>query len=267
MSKLNKEKHPYVYTFLVVLEKLVVVSVLATLIRIVLTIPVALTIGDVEIVNTVLKIISYSIVLIVYGYKHRKELPHFFECKNVLFGFLLGWSEFEIDAFNVLMNHAFTQNVWVALINGLSPGLLEEVLFRIIPISFVMKNKDRERYMVPVLVWTSLAFGLIHGINILAGADPFTTLLQVLYAMGAGFVFGAIYMRTGNFWILILLHTMTDFFAYLKEGSLVLTQTIDLLSAMILIGYAIIYFVNFFYIFRKEKRQEAIKAWKGMCEE
>ena len=58
----------------------------------------------------------------------------------------------------------------------------------------------------------------MHFTNILAGQTVLETILQVLQATSSGFLFGAIYYRTGNIWSTIFLHSFYDFAIMLGEA-------------------------------------------------
>ena len=40
--------------------------------------------------------------------------------------------------------------------------------------------------------------------------DPLAVLAQVVSVIFVGLLFGAVYLRSGNIWVLILIHTLTD---------------------------------------------------------
>lgn len=138
-------------------------------------------------------------------------------------------------------------------------------MFRIIPISAAMKSRKREQLVLPVFLFTGLSFGLIHSVNLFAGADLISTLVQVLYATGVGFLFAAIYMRTGNMWITIFLHTLNDAIDFLslnlQTSGGVLTDTPDTSGLIGLLLFAALYYVNAFYIFRSCRRKTISNTW------
>ena len=55
-----------------------------------------------------------------------------------------------------------------------------------------------------------LIFGVMHLGNIFSGVDPTAVFQQVVSAIFSGLVFSAIYLRSGNIWVVILLHTLID---------------------------------------------------------
>lgn len=228
-------------------------------------------IENLGLISTAISLGSYILVLLLYRFIFRKDLHQFFHAKKLGTGILLGWSSLIIDAFTLVvgvLNHNSYGNPAVAFLLGVTPGISEEILYRIIPLSFAMKSEKREQLAFPVIVFTSLIFGLRHGMNIFYGADPVTTLFQVLYATGTGFLFAAIYLKNGNIWITMFLHSLTDVVYFLgsdaQNGGGVLSQGTTLSDAVILIIYAILYFSNAFFILRKSKHIGISDIWSEL---
>ena len=109
-----------------------------------------------------------------------------------------------------------TGPVLIALLRATAPGFGEEVMFRGLGIANYMRNiKDESK--IKVIFWlSSIVFGLIHITNILAGGDPFSVVIQSIYAIGVGMLFGAVYLRTGNLWPTILGHWSVDFMEFVR---------------------------------------------------
>ena len=109
-----------------------------------------------------------------------------------------------------------TGSVLVALLRALAPGFSEEVAFRGLGVANYMRTiKDENK--IPVIFWlSSIVFGLSHLANLSAGGDLFSVLVQSVYAIGIGMLFGAVYLRTGNLLITILAHTSLDFLEFIR---------------------------------------------------
>lgn len=102
--------------------------------------------------------------------------------------------------------------------------------------------------------------------NVIVGANVGTTILQVIYATGVGLTYAAIYMRTGNLWVTMILHSFTDFMGFLvmdidKTGG-VMKEGSNLTAIIYLLICAIVFFVNAFMIFKKEDQKEVPAVWK-----
>lgn len=80
------------------------------------------------------------------------------------------------------------------------------------------QNKDKKH--IPFVAYsTSILFGLVHFLNILKGAALSDTLWQCISAVGIGVMFGAIYFRTGNIVLCMILHTLHDMLALMVVGA------------------------------------------------
>ena len=105
-----------------------------------------------------------------------------------------------------------TGSAIIALLRAAAPGFGEEIMFRGLGVANYMR-KIRSEGQIKVIFWlSSIVFGLIHLGNIFAGGDPKSVVIQAVYAIGVGMLFGAVYLRTGNLWPTILGHWSVDFF-------------------------------------------------------
>ena len=109
-----------------------------------------------------------------------------------------------------------TASVFIALLRATAPGFGEEIMFRGLGVANYMR-KIQSAGQIKVIFWlSSIVFGLIHLMNILAGGDPMAVIIQAIYATGVGMLFGAVYLRTGNLWPTILGHWSVDFFEFVR---------------------------------------------------
>ena len=107
-----------------------------------------------------------------------------------------------------------TASVFIALLRATAPGFGEEIMFRGLGVANYMR-KIQSAGQIKVIFWlSSIVFGLVHLMNILAGGDPMAVIIQAIYATGVGMLFGAVYLRTGNLWPTILGHWSVDFFYF-----------------------------------------------------
>jgi membrane protease YdiL (CAAX protease family) len=92
------------------------------------------------------------------------------------------------------------------LILGLAPAIFEEVIFRGI---FIHNLRASGKSDIAALLIPALLFGLIHLTNAVNG-NIAQALVQTGYAVVVGLVFGAIYIRTGDLFSVILAHAAID---------------------------------------------------------
>ena len=113
---------------------------------------------------------------------------------------------------------------------------------------------------------SGVLFGLAHLSN-LFGAAPVGVLVQCVVAAGMGMVFAAIYYRTGNIWVTVVLHAFIDAGALitsgLYEGTIV--DTISGYQPIQLIGI-VPYMIVLFVLLRKKKMDQILERLSGAQE-
>lgn len=90
-------------------------------------------------------------------------------------------------------------------------GVREECIYRATIQNIVAKKHANsvKGIWITVIV-SSIIFGLTHVSNLFFGMNPLAVLTQVFSATFIGLMFGAVYLRSGSLWALILVHTLTD---------------------------------------------------------
>lgn len=151
------------------------------------------------------------------------------------------------------------------IISGFGPGIFEEVMFRGIVISYLMKFFRSSKYIIAIVFVSALIFGIVHLFNGLLGAPVDFTIFQFFYSFAMAVLFGAVYLRTGNLWIPIILHSINDIFAFCctsinVDGISTVGFTLDLVSIIIIIASIISIILGFYYV-RSSKHDDIIKVW------
>lgn len=146
---------------------------------------------------------------------------------------------------------------------ALMAGMVEEVCFREIAVSFMAKHWMNERRIPVIAVISGLLFGLTHITNLFSG-KPFTdTLYQVMLCIFTGVFFAAIYLRKGNVWVLCLFHVVHDILGFMGVAGMA-AKGIDQFPDWLAVYIPVIEFILClygFYLLRKSKRQEIIDLW------
>ena len=114
------------------------------------------------------------------------------------------------------------------------------------------------------LLASSIAFGLIHLVNLFSTVGP--TLIQVGYATGLGIFFGAVYLRTRNLWGPVVLHSLIDISGklFVTEDPVAGLASLAVPLEQLLAGAAI--FIVFtaigLYLVRPAKHDEIKALWR-----
>jgi membrane protease YdiL (CAAX protease family) len=105
-----------------------------------------------------------------------------------------------------------------AIIYSFAVGIYEEVFMRGLILQNLMLNYGySKKGIYKALILAAVFFGLAHLIN-LTHAPLIDTLVQVVYAMTAGIILGAVFLRTRSLLSVILLHSIFDLFTYLTTA-------------------------------------------------
>ena len=87
------------------------------------------------------------------------------------------------------------------VISMIGVGILEEVIFR----GLLFKALCKDNYKTAVVI-SSVTFGIGHIVNLLNGAELLPTLLQIIYATAAGFLFTILFHKSGTLLPCIITH-------------------------------------------------------------
>ena len=123
------------------------------------------------------------------------------------------------------------------VISMLCVGFIEEILFR----GFLFKALYSEKKQKQAILISSLTFGIGHIVNLLNGAELFSTLLQICYAVAIGFLFTIIFYKGKSLIPCILTHSIVN---SLSAFAVAPAPTYEIVSSVIVtvvsLGYAAI---------------------------
>ena len=125
------------------------------------------------------------------------------------------------------------------ILTMLCVGFLEEVIFRGLLFNAMVKDNVRSAVII-----SSVTFGIGHIINLFNGsqAELLPNILQVIYAMAAGFMFVMIYYKTESLILCIVTHGLFNALSvFANEDTVTLKQRIVSCVLLVLIsgGYAL----------------------------
>ncbi len=164
-------------------------------------------------------IIGAVILLLFYKHWFRDEFTGFIRgnasrhLSSAILIYILFWTISVVYGITIEKETFIMPGMHYILI-ALSAGVTEELVFRGILLTTLMRKADNRQSVVRVLIFSSLVFGLIHGTNIFMGADPVRTVLQVVSATVMGILLGYVYLLSGNILIPMVLHTIHDMIAF-----------------------------------------------------
>ena len=133
----------------------------------------------------------------------------------------------------------------------LSVGFFEETVFRgIILAMFLEKARDGREIFKAVIISSAL-FGGVHLFNLLAGAGPLPTLLQVVYSFLMGGMWAVVLLIIKSIWSCVAMHAIYNFGGMLisNHGAGLVWDPYTV-AVTAIIGIAVGVYV-LFYLFKK----------------
>lgn len=116
--------------------------------------------------------------------------------------------------------------LWVGILTILGVGIREELVFRgVITNALVLRYGKTRKGLWFTILFSSLLFSLLHATNIFYGVSFTGAFAQLMAAMGLGALICAIYLRGGNIWVPVLIHSVIDAGALLQSIFTVTTLT------------------------------------------
>lgn len=157
-------------------------------------------------------------------------------------------------------NFTFGIPTYSSAVAAVAAGVCEEIAFRAVGISYMKRQRKGEKHILPILLFTSVTFGLTHIINAIKGGNVGGHCIQALLATMLGIFFGAVYLRTGNILPCIVMHGLHDFlvsafgvnrhFTDMPNGAF----AVSIVCEALLAGWGI-------YLVRKAKQPEIEALW------
>ncbi len=168
-------------------------------------------------------------------------------------GSIVSWTEFG------------TASVLLAFLRALAPGFGEEVTFRGLGVANYLRRVPTEKGVAAAFWLSSVVFGAVHMLNVGSGAPLGISVLQSVYAIGIGMAMGAVYLRTGNLWPSIIIHTSLDFMEFIRND---LGNTAGVMSGLgkgdwITVAAGLAGCIWGLYLIRPSKRGGIVELWKG----
>ncbi len=143
------------------------------------------------------------------------------------------------------------------IIAGFNPGFAEEVAFRGLAVTVLLRSINKEHRIFVAPVFVGVLFGGIHFLNLTAGEPPLLVALTACFATVVGVSLGVIYTLSGNIWVVIVAHSLYDavsfIFPHPQEGP-DWSIMVDLVAMIVLTIFYIVVLVR--------KKDETLALWR-----
>lgn len=158
-------------------------------------------------------------------------------------------------------------NIIMFLLTMFLVGFAEEGVFRGVILNLCLNRFAKSRGgIMAAIILNGLLFGSMHLTNIFSGVSVKSAVVQAITAIILGVLLAAIYVRSGNLWVVIILHAWIDF-ASLMGGGIFgkgdLIDGINQLSYMNLIS-VMVYLIPCIVLLRKSKVMQLIMRANGL---
>ncbi|QMS84673.1 CPBP family intramembrane glutamic endopeptidase [Candidatus Xianfuyuplasma coldseepsis] len=193
----------------------------------------------------------FVLVLISLGYKHLFQFAKTTRAQLLVLipGLLVAINNFPIIA-TISGRTEITEStgyILLFLVSCVSIGFFEEVIFRgALLMVLLQRFEHSQKGILYAIIGSSMLFGVVHLVNLFAGASVGQTLLQVGYSFLMGMLFAVVFLKTHNLWYSVLLHTIYNIAGlfFMSVGTVVhqfdiLTIIITTVLALIVILYYI----------------------------
>lgn len=204
-----------------------------------------------------------------------RKIPFTLECKGLFKGLFTFGS---VGLICAVMAFVFSYDtpditpsvstVFGFILYNLAIALSEEFLFRgVIFTQMLDSRKDKKGFIWAAIIFSSAIFGLRHLLNLVTAPNVvITTIAQVLFTFMAGFYLCAVYLRTRNLWVCVVIHFLEDLFTgfwAVVSTAAAAAQTVDgtVANMFMLVGVHSVYII-FAIPMLKSKNWQYQPLWK-----
>lgn len=203
----------------------------------------------------------FLILLYSYGYTYITNWKTPWKVLIVIFvpAFLISINNLPLSAYidgRATINHP-DSFVLLFLLETIATGFFEELVFRGLLLVVLLQQFEKQKNGIfKALFLSSAIFGGIHLINIAMGAGVYNTILQVGYSFLMGLLWGTVFLKTRNIWLVIFLHASYNFCGqvFFQLGTVI--RRYDTMTLILTIGLGFIVAVHMLYQFMSLNMKE-----------
>lgn len=213
--------------------------------------------------GSIIKIILSIVLLFLYSYLFHFD--SFFKLENMKMGLILLIPMFIYYIIGFIVNpvvsfSGFSDiNLFISIVGA---GVVEEVFFRGILVSHLMKVLDNKYKIYITAILSAGVFALLHFMNY-DGSNLAITTVQVISAFNF-ILLAAVYLRTGNLWLTVLIHVLNNFLAFLNPTNIgprgEMVGAVTWLFYLEIVLSIILIIIGLYYI-RPSKHKEINDLW------
>ena len=152
----------------------------------------------------------------------------------------------------------------LSLAMALSAGFFEETIFRGVTIPLAMRYLKSKNRMYIIVGITAFIFGILHIGNIVQGANPTMAVIQSISTIFGGFLYAAVYLRSGSILAPILMHALYDYICFVTDPTLdngIMTSETVTIGIILTVVVFIIADIWSLYLIRPSMRDKIQTLW------
>lgn len=146
-------------------------------------------------------------------------------------------------------------------------GIAEEGVFRGVLLNLFLNRFSKTKTgIISAVLLNGVLFGSMHMFNYFSGVSIKSVVVQSITAVILGILFSAIYLRSGNLWICILLHGGIDLGSMLQSGIFGRGDVIDSINQISYINLISvgIYLIPCLVLLRRSKLEQLVMRANGV---
>ena len=250
-------------------EKAPIVAMIlaAVLAMLILSIPGLLRLSDV--VDNLASSVLAVLFLIAYTKWFAPEFKGVFKTSALATGVIFVWLPFLFMLagsyiLNVVDYGFYFKPTMLALVMAIAAGFFEETIFRGVTVPIGMRYIRSEKRVSIIVLFTALVFGLLHIGNVINGASVAMGIIQGTATIFAGLLFAAVFLRTGNILIPIIMHGVYDYMCFVTDASLdngIMIGEAVTTGLILAVLVDVVAGVWALYLIRPAKRAEIFAIW------
>lgn len=134
--------------------------------------------------------------------------------------------------------------IFLFLIECLSVGFFEEILFRGILLIILIQSFNHHKYGTVYAIFLSSAiFGVFHIVNLWNGASVLNTILQIGYSFLVSMMWAVMFLKTKNIWLTMILHATFNFFGQVMFYLGLVDGRYDVITISVTVLFALLAFI------------------------
>ncbi len=152
----------------------------------------------------------------------------------------------------------------LSLAMALAAGFFEETIFRGVTIPLAMRYLKSKNRMYIIVGITALIFGILHIGNIFQGANPTMAVIQGISTIFGGFLYAAVYLRSGSILVPIVMHALYDYMCFVIDPTLdngIMTSETVTIGIILTVVVFIIAGIWSLYLIRPAMRDKIQTLW------